>query len=282
MAFSFDNIVNRIKQQFKPKTFFNVETGEIIKSKEYKKLDEEQKKLYIKETALPREQVSTPIIDTNGYKPKGTEEVKSSRVESTEEDLTSGRIYRPKVRQRKPRGKDKKPRKKRESKSKEAKENKTKPNKPKTKTSENKKKTYKDVKPPAPPKDITKEFEKNMEQPLPIIDNIQALKTEIVNLERKTYPVYDLSGTRSYLLGIVEDMEAYYEGTSDYSNYLKENEDEIAELLWEIQYESKDQEKIDTAITQLATLLNMGTLSPMQQDKLDYIHDNYGWSDTNG
>lgn len=274
MAFSFDNIVNRIKQQFKPKTFFNVETGEIIKSKEYKKLDEEQKKLYIKETALPKEQVSAPIIDTSGYKPKGTEEVKSSRVESTEEDLTSGRIYRPKVRQRKPRGKDKKPRKKR----------KPSPKKETVKAKETspKKKTYKDVKPPAPPKELTDMIQQSSELGSVTIDDLSSLKAELSQMTRHNYPWMDLSEDRNYLLSIVEEMEAYYEGTSTYEEYIKENYETISELITAIEYyDSDNPDQIKNNVIELATKLNMGVLSAMQMDTLDDLRNQWGWN-TNG
>ena len=344
MAFSFDNLINKIKQQFKPKTYLNVDTGEVIKKRIYKSLEETEKSSYIptdkfEETTgrLPQTKAeviepSTPRISPpKPSEPSGTTKgftiPKSSTYynrEDRERERQERKLHKAELKQREREERNRKRKEQKEknriereqreydkrNKSKWERENKRwKERKEKERIKqeereakkrqraidkadrerkkkyekavekwEKKHKAYEDVKPPAPPKDVTKELEKNMGKPLPVIDNIQALKNEIANLERKAYPVYDLSGTRGYLLGIIEDMETYYEGTSDYSDYLIQNEDEIAELLWEIQYESKDQEKIDTAITQLATLLNMGTLSLFQQDELDYLHDNYGWN----
>lgn len=277
MAFSFDNIVNRIKQQFKPKTFFNVETGEIIKSKEYKKLNEEQKKSYIKETALPREQVSAPIIDTNKYNLKSTGELKSTKLESTEEDLKGIRFKLPTHKpplKRKPRGKDKKPRKKR----------KPSPKKEtvKAKETSSKKKTYKDVKPPSPPKEITDNLQYGLTQEPIVINDLEALKTELSNLQRRNRPWIDLSEDRNYLLSIVEEMEAYYEGTSEYEDYIKENYEVISELITAIEYyDSDNPEQIKNNVIELATKLNMGVLSAMQMDTLDDLRNQWGWN-TNG
>lgn len=277
MAFSFDNIVNRIKQQFKPKTFFNVETGEIIKSKEYKKLDEEQKKSYIKETALPREQVSAPIIETNKYNLKPTGELKSTKLESTEEDLKGIRFKLPTHKpplKRKPRGKDKKPRKKR----------KPSPKKETVKTKETspKKKTYKDVKPPAPPKELTDMIQQSSELGSVTIDDLSSLKAELSQMTRHNYPWMDLSEDRNYLLSIVEEMEAYYEGTSTYEEYIKENYETISELITAIEYyDSDNPDQIKNNVIELATKLNMGVLSAMQMDTLDDLRNQWGWN-TNG
>lgn len=348
MAFSFDNLINKIKQQFKPTTYLNVDTGEVIKKRIYKTLDETEKSSYIptdkfEETTgrLPQTKVevfepskpriSTPKSTQVSGTTKGFTIPKSSTYYDRQErdrERQERKIHKAELKQREREERNTKRKEQKEknriereqrefekrNKSKWERENqrwKERKEKERIKQEEReakkrqraidkadrerkkkyekavekwekKHKTYEDVKPPAPPTDITKKLETNMEKPLPIIDSIEALKRELTELERKVYPIYDLSSTRSYLLGIVEEMEAYYEGTSDYANYLKDNEEEIADKLWIIQYESKDQEKIDTAITQLATLLNMGTLSPLQQDDLDYIHNNYGWDDTNG
>lgn len=47
MAFDFRNIIGKIKDQFKPKTYFNIDTGEVIKKRIYNQLDEKEKSSYI-------------------------------------------------------------------------------------------------------------------------------------------------------------------------------------------------------------------------------------------
>lgn len=271
MAFSFSNIVNKIKQQFTPKTFFNVETGEIIKSKEYKKLSEEDKKLFISESKLPTGKATEPTLETSGSKTKASEEV--HRKTPSIEDMSSPRVSifkRPK----KHRGGDGRKKKEKAQARIEQKEKKQK------KIEKKKAKTYKEIAPPKPPKKIVRELETKLKETPQLIDSIEMLRRQLLDLERKAYPMFDLSMAKGYLTSILDENEAYYEGTSTYVNYILEHEEEISMLLTNIEYDST-QQKVDTAVTELASLLNMGTLSSLQQDTLDHVHDSYGW-DENG
>ena len=346
MAFSFDNLINKIKQQFKPQTYLNVDTGEVIKKRIYKTLEETEKSAYIptdkfEETIGRLPQTKAEVIEPSKPRisvPRTTEvsgttkgfTIPKSRTYYDREERERERQER-KIRRQELKEKERIERNKAKQEQKEknriAREQKEFENKKKSKWErenkrwkarkekekikeqereakkrqkavdkaererrkkyekavdkwEKKKKTYEDVKPPTPPKEITKDLENRLkETPVDIYD-INKLKQELSNLERKNFPMIDLSGTRSFLLGIVEEMENYYEGTDTYVNYIKENEEEIAELITVIEYDS-DQEEVEISIVNLSTLLNMGALSAFQQDDLDYIQNTYGWSNDN-
>jgi hypothetical protein len=344
MAFSFDNIINKIKQQFKPKTYINTDTGEVIKKRIYKQLSEEEKQVYIsapkfdevsQRIPTPTNQIKSPtkhnvsfnnqtqdytastntprLASNQDYydkqereqerqerkirKAELTQREREERRRKRKEILEKNRIER-EQREFDKRNKSKwerenkrwKERKEKESIKQEEREAKKrqraidKADRERKKKYEKavekwekKQKTYEDVKPPAPPKNITKELETKLKEEPVAIYSIDKLKQELNALERKNFPMIDLSGTRSFLLGIVEDMENYYEDTDTYVNYLMENEEDIAELIQVIEYDSQ-QEEVEIAITNLATLLNMGILSDFQQDDLDYVQNTYGWS----
>lgn len=343
MAFSFDNLINKIKQQFKPKTYLNVDTGEVIKKRIYKTLEETEKSSYIPtdkfeettgrlpqttaETFEPNKpRISVPSSTEYGETTKGFTIPKSSTYydrQERERERQERKIHKADLKQREREERNRKRKEQKEknriereqrefdkrNKSKWERENKRwKERKEKERIKqdereakkrqraidkadrerkkkyekavekwEKKQKTYEDVKPPAPPKDITKELETKLKEEPVSIYSIDKLKQELNSLERKNFPMLDLSGTRSFLLGIVEEMENYYEGTDTYVNYLMENEEDIAELIQVIEYDSQ-QEEVELAITNLATLLNMGILSDFQQDDLDYVQNTYGWS----
>ena len=343
MTFSFDNLINKIKQQFKPKTYLNVDTGEVIKKKIYKTLEETEKSSYIPtdkfeettgrlpqtkaETFEPsKPRISVPKATDDGGITNGFTIPKSSTYydrQERERERQEHKIHKVELKQREREERNRKRKEQKEknriereqrefdkrNKSKWERENKRwKERKEKESIKqeereakkrqraidkadrerkkkyekavekwEKKQKTYEDVKPPAPPKNITKELETKLKEEPVAIYSIDKLKQELNALERKNFPMIDLSGTRSFLLGIVEEIENYYEDTDTYVNYLMENEEDIAELIQVIEYDS-EQEEVELAITSLATLLNMGILSDFQQDDLDYVQNTYGWS----
>ena len=65
MAFSFDNLFNKIKQQFRPKTYINTDTGEVIKKRIYKTLEETEKSSYIPTDKF--EETTANIWDNNTF-----------------------------------------------------------------------------------------------------------------------------------------------------------------------------------------------------------------------
>ena len=205
MAFSFKVFINKIKEGFTPKTYMNVDTGEIIKKREFKKLSPIEQEEYITVPNKPKEKEL----------PKGV-----------------------KIFKRKP------------------------------------PKKYKDIKPPAPPKKVTKDLEERMLESLSTFDSIESLKRRIQEIERKNPPIFDLTTEKNILLNIIEDNENISES---YQDYLLKNEEEISTLINQIEYHGSTQEQIQGYITNLYFLLNQGVLSPSDEETLSYISDNMGW-----
>lgn len=279
MAFSFKYIVNKIKEQFTPQTFINIDTGEVIKKRQYKQLEAEEKELYISKTKLPTGKTKAEEIVSQTKPSTRTEEVHGRAPALEQEDYSTGVRYpKPKSKQRKKRGADKKPRKPRAKEEKQPQEN---TKKFKDKTKDQKKDTTKkskDYKPPKPPKIVTKELDKRMELPPPTIDTVEALKTRLANLERKNEPLFDLSSVGAELLAIVENNETYYEqenGSNPYIDYLLQNMEQISDLINKIEYFGSGdtsntwlQQEIGGFITTLANVLNNGALSLMEAEQL--------------
>lgn len=262
MAFSFKNIINKIKQQFTPKTFLNIDTGEIIKSKEYKQLEATQKELYLPTRKIGLESDSVQQ-EVNKIKTPN-QQVNQTRIKKpVQEKPKTGKIISKEERERRKEFRKELGIDKRTNKSKEKKREKD---------------TYEDIKPPKPPKKITQELEEKLAEPPVPIDSIESLKAQIRELERKNFPMVDLSSARGFLMSIIEDNEGYYEDTNDYHNYLIQNEEEISEAITSVEYYGSTQEEIDGYLTELATLLNMGALSSLQSDELENIRNAYGWN----
>lgn len=134
---------------------------------------------------------------------------------------------------------------------------------PKGSKNKPKEKTYEDVKPEAPPKKITKDIEKRSAETTTIGD-IDTLKKRLLDLQRKEYPLLDLSNLGEYLYNMVENNEAYYEqedGTNTYDDYLIQNMEDIDEAIKSVEYYGSTQEEIGGFITHLTNKLNMGALS---------------------
>lgn len=292
MAFSFRNIINRIKEQFTPQTFINIDTGEVIKKRQYKQLEAEEKELYVSKTKLPTGKTKAEEIISQTKPRTRTEEVHGRTPALEQEDYSTGvRTPHIKRRNRKKRGEDKQPRKQREDYSRDNKKTepkdkwyrdvdwnvneKEKKKRGRPKGSKNKPKDYT---PPKPPKNVTKELEQRMELPPPTIDTIEALKNRLANLERKNEPLFDLSSVGANLLAIVENNEAYYEeenGSNPYIDYLLQNMEQISDLINKIEYFGSGdnnntwlQQEIGGYITTLANVLNNGALSIMEAEEL--------------
>ena len=256
MAFSFKNIINKIKEQFKPPSYFNVDTGEIIKKRIYKQLDEREKSSYIPSVKFDeitkQPKITKPEIkEPSKQKPVQPKQTKPA-IEK-EETIKSIKIK-----------KNKKGRKKGSK------------NKPKEKT-------YEDVKPPKPPKEIEKHIETQREDLIPTISSVDELKARLQEIERKIHPVMDLSSTREFFLSIVEENETYYEeeNANPYIDYLIQNSEQIAEAIYSVEYLGSTQEDVQGYISSLAYLLNMGALTPMQAEQLADITESGMWYDIN-
>lgn len=295
MAFSFRNIIEKIKEQFTPQTFINIDTGEVIKKRQYKELSEEEKEIYISKTKLPTGRTKAEEIVSQTKTRGSIEEIHSSSPTLEQEDYSNGVRYpKNKSYQRTKSSTDKKPRKTKEKKEKQSQESTKKPKdktkekqpqestkKPKDKTKQQKKDTSKkskDYTPPKPPKNVTKELEQRMELPPPTIDTVEVLKTRLANLERKNEPMFDLSSVGANLLSIVENNEAYYEqedGKNPYIDYLLQNMEQISDLINKIEYFGSGdnnnnwvQQEIAGYITTLANVLNNGALSLVEAEQL--------------
>lgn len=86
----------------------------------------------------------------------------------------------------------------------------------------------------------------------------------MLDLQRKEYPLLDLSDLGQYLYNMVENNETYYEqedGSNPYDNYLIENMEDIDEAIKSVEYYGSTQEEIGGFITHLTNKLNMGALS---------------------
>ena len=268
MAFSFSNLINKIKEQFTPQTLINIETGEVIKKRQLKNIPEAEKELYISSTKLPTGRTKAVELEHHAKQTGGASEV-HRKVQGTKEVNDSGGSVS-QIRQRK-----KKERKTKEQRKKE-KQLKLKEKKERNKLKGSKNKT-KDYMPPAPPKNLLPNLDINAET-LPVINTVDELKKQLLELENKANPNINLSSIGQELYNIVEENEAYNEqedGTNPYIDYLNENMEEISSLISSIEhyYYLHDDVPLTGQITTLANILNMGALSILQAEQLaDYTH----------
>ena len=234
------NMIDKMKSVFTPTEFINMNTGEVIKRRQLKTLSEEEKQDYIKADEFE-------ILSQTYPQSNITENI----------------------------------RKKKDIKPKKIKQNIRKQNKPNvSKSNSLGLRKQKEDKPPKAPRKIEKQVAKNMQEEPPVIDSIEALKKRLSELHRKSAPFFDLTSHREYLIQIVEDTELSTEDETIYYEYLKEHEGEIAELINQIEWRASKQEEIEARVTQLATLLNMGSLSMLQAERLGEVLES--WSYTNG
>ena len=111
----------------------------------------------------------------------------------------------------------------------------------------------------------------------PTISIIDTIRERIDSIQREAKPPLDISYRKNELLSIFDDTVTYYEmndNLSEYEDYLKEHESEIADLLNVISYDS-DSEKVNASFVSLGRLLNVTSLSMEQAENLSAMAEYY-------
>ena len=103
------------------------------------------------------------------------------------------------------------------------------------------------------------------------------IRDKIDELQRETKQPINISFRKNELLSIFDDTVTFYEmndNLSEYEDYLKEHESEIADLLNVISYDS-DSEKVNASFVSLGRLLNVTSLSMEQAENLSAMAEYY-------
>lgn len=111
----------------------------------------------------------------------------------------------------------------------------------------------------------------------PTISIIDTIRDRINELQREAKPPINISFRKNELLNIFDDTVTFYEmndNLSDYDDYLKERESEIADILNVISYDSES-EKINASFVSLGRLLNVTSLSIEQAENLSFMAEYY-------
>lgn len=111
----------------------------------------------------------------------------------------------------------------------------------------------------------------------PTISIIDVIIDRIIELQREAKPPVDISYRKNEVLNIFDDTVTYYEmneNISEYENYLKNHESEIADLLNVISYDSNS-EKVNASFVSLGRLLNVTSLSMEQAENLSAMAEYY-------
>lgn len=111
----------------------------------------------------------------------------------------------------------------------------------------------------------------------PTISIIDTIRDRIDELQREAKQPIDISFRKNELLSIFDDTVTFYEmndNLSEYEDYLKEHESEIADLLNVISYDS-DSEKVNASFVSLGRLLNVTSLSMEQAENLSAMAEYY-------
>lgn len=111
----------------------------------------------------------------------------------------------------------------------------------------------------------------------PIISIIDVIRDRIIELQREAKPPVDISFRKNEVLSIFDDTVSFYEmneNISEYEDYLKEHESEIADLLNVISYDSNS-EKVNASFVSLGRLLNVTSLSMEQAENLSAMAEYY-------
>ena len=111
----------------------------------------------------------------------------------------------------------------------------------------------------------------------PTISIIDVIRDRIIELQREAKPPVDISFRKNEVLNIFDDTVTYYEmneNISEYENYLKNHESEIADLLNVISYDSNS-EKVNASFVSLGRLLNVTSLSMEQAENLSAMAEYY-------
>ena len=118
---------------------------------------------------------------------------------------------------------------------------------------------------------------KHPKQYYPTISIIDTIRERIDSLQREAKPPLGISYRKNELLSIFDDTVTYYEmndNLSEYEDYLKEHESEIADLLNVISYDS-DGEKVNASFVSLGRLVNVTSLSMEQAENLSAMAEYY-------
>ena len=111
----------------------------------------------------------------------------------------------------------------------------------------------------------------------PTISIIDAIRDRIIELQREAKPPVDISYRKNEVLNIFDDTVTFYEmneNISEYEDYLKSHESEIADLLNVISYDSNS-EKVNASFVSLGRLLNVTSLSMEQAENLSAMAEYY-------
>ena len=111
----------------------------------------------------------------------------------------------------------------------------------------------------------------------PTISIIDTIRDRIDELQREEKPPLDISFRKNELVNIFDDTVMFYEmndNLSEYEDYLKEHESEIADLLNVITYDSNS-EQVNASFVSLGRLLNVTSLSMEQAENLSAMAEYY-------
>ena len=111
----------------------------------------------------------------------------------------------------------------------------------------------------------------------PTISIIDTIRDRIDELQREAKPPLDISFRKNELVNIFDDTVTFYEmddNISEYEDYLKKHENEIADLLNVISYDSNS-ESINASFASLGRLLNVTSLSMEQAENLSAMAEYY-------
>ena len=111
----------------------------------------------------------------------------------------------------------------------------------------------------------------------PTISIIDVIRDRIIELQREAKPPVDISFRKNEVLNIFDDTVTFYEmneNISEYEDYLKNHESEIADLLNVISYDSNS-EKVNASFVSLGRLLNVTSLSMEQAENLSAMAEYY-------
>lgn len=111
----------------------------------------------------------------------------------------------------------------------------------------------------------------------PTISIIDTIRDRIIELQREAKPPVEISFRKNEVLIIFDDTVTFYEmneNISEYEDYLKKNESEIADLLNVISYDSNS-EKVNASFVSLGRLLNVTSLSTEQAENLSAMAEYY-------
>lgn len=111
----------------------------------------------------------------------------------------------------------------------------------------------------------------------PTISIIDVIRDRIIELQREAKPPVDISYRKNEVLNIFDDTVTFYEmneNISEYEDYLKNHESEIADLLNVISYDSNS-EKVNASFVSLGRLLNVTSLSMEQAENLSAMAEYY-------